>query len=81
MTTKEQKFQQVGTNKTFTVEYETQPIGLGAQGKVHRIVRVNKIICVTWVIKLLDASSSQLVKRLQVLVEFIKTLMVSPVSL
>ena len=72
MATNRQRFKQVGTNRTYQVEYETEPIGQGGQGKVYKIVRVNNTLCATWVIKILDDTSPQLVKRLQALIDFIQ---------
>ena len=71
MATKKQMFNQLGSSQPVSVEYESVPIGEGAQGSVHRIVRVNNTLCATWVIKLLFQSSPQLIQRLKALVEFL----------
>lgn len=73
-----QTFQLVGSNKVYTVDYETgdsgNGIGQGAQGTVYRVAQINGKPYGTWAIKILvDVPSNikaKLQERLYALVQF-----------
>lgn len=73
METTIQKFKQLGSSKTYLIEYEKNAFGHGAQGHVHQIMTINKMPYGTWAIKILNESSQDLSHRLNALTKFIGT--------
>lgn len=72
-----QNFQSLGTNKYFTISYETNVIGSGAQGTVYRVAQINGKPYGTWVIKVLIDPPAKVRKnmqeRLKALVDFMNS--------
>lgn len=71
MDVEKSEFIQIGSSKTYVIEYEKEAFGQGAQGHIHQVVKVNNTPYGTWAIKLLHQSSVTLSQRLSALIEFI----------
>src|SRR5690554_4090185 len=73
VTLAQQDFVKLGTNTTYSLEYETEALGSGGFGSVYRVIRINDRIHGSWALKILKETSEDFrdrTERLQALVDF-----------